>query len=255
MEGDDAGSRLCPVCNGAMAPLGAVDLNRACQDTRGVLSPAGVAIHYFRCGRCGFCNAPQMCAWSLDEFEERIYNADYARFDPDYVERRPRGSVEQLTRMLDRDGPSVRHLDYGGGQGVLSRMLRERGWNSRSYDPFVDRETKVASLGTFDLVTAFEVFEHVPEVGHLMDDIQHLLAPEGVVIFTTLVSDGYLSPTPPLTWWYAAPRNGHISLFSRDSLGLLGRRYGLHFGSFSVDLHAFWRGKPKWAQRFLGASG
>jgi hypothetical protein len=50
-----------------------------------------------------------------------------------------------------------------------------------------------------------------------------------------------------LIWWYAAPRNGHISLFSRESLARLGAKQGLNFGSLIPDPHVFWRGAPAWA--------
>jgi hypothetical protein len=34
-------------------------------------------------------------------------------------------------------------------------------------------------------------------------------------MFSTLLSDGNIKLGQKLTWWYASPRNGHISLFSR----------------------------------------
>jgi hypothetical protein len=40
------------------------------------------------------------------------------------------------------------------------------------------------------------------------------------VLFSTLLSDGEIVRGRPLRWWYAAPRNGHISLFSAQSLRL-----------------------------------
>ena len=65
-------------------------------------------------------------------------------------------------------GKELRHLDYGGGRGLLSDLLREKGWRSESYDPFVDRSVSLQDLGPFDLVTAYEVFEHVPDVRRLV---------------------------------------------------------------------------------------
>ena len=35
---------------------------------------------------------------------------------------------------------------------------------------------------------------------------------------------------PRLTWCYASPRNGHIGLFSKRSLGILARRERPHSG-------------------------
>ncbi len=68
------------------------------------------------------------------------------------------------------------------------------------------------------------------------------------------MSDGQVLPGRPLTWWYAAPRNGHVSLFSARSLGLLAARQGWATASFSADIHLFWRGDfPAWARHLLKA--
>ena len=45
----------------------------------------------------------------------------------------------------------VTHLDYGGGSGLLSDRLRDKGWDSRSYDPFVQRDVQIDDLGAYDL--------------------------------------------------------------------------------------------------------
>jgi SAM-dependent methyltransferase len=242
----------CPVCAGSCALLDVVDFNRSCEEERGKVLPlAGVPVYYALCGTCGFCYAPEIAAWPLKEFEDRIYNADYAAVDPDYREVRPRTNAAMLRATFGEPGRAIRHLDYGGGSGLLAATLRESGWQSASYDPFVDRDTRIDTLGRFDLITAFEVFEHVPDVSRLMETLQALLAPGGMVIFSTLLSDGHLYPKQRITWSYVAPRNGHISLYSRTSLAVLGRRYGWNFASFSELLHVFFTTPPPWASQML----
>jgi len=108
-------------------------------------------------------------------------------------------------------------------------------------------------LGQFDLITAFEVFEHVPDVQQLMCDIWQLLSENGVLMFSTLLSDGNIRPNERLSWWYASPRNGHISLFSRKSLTLLAQEAGYNFGSFSDLFHAFYTDMPAWAAHLMGS--
>jgi SAM-dependent methyltransferase len=240
--------QACPVCQRDCALLDVVDFNKTCEEARGkFLPPAGVAISYFRCRVCGFTFAPELCAWTLEEFEARIYNADYALVDPDYLDVRPRANAASLVPMLGERARTIRHLDFGGGNGLLSRLLREAGWPSTSYDPFVDRDVSLAALGRFDLITAFEVFEHVPDVQRLMSSLTTLLAPDGVVLFSTMASDGHLHPGQRIEWWYAAPRNGHISLYSRKSLDILAEKHGLEFGSFNEGFHAYFRTIPDWA--------
>ncbi|MBU1977595.1 MAG: tetratricopeptide repeat protein, partial [Gammaproteobacteria bacterium] len=238
----------CPVCAGTCSLFDVVDFNKSCEEANGKFLPqAGIPIYYARCGKCGFCFAPEIAAWSPDEFEKKIYNDEYAIVDPDYVELRPRTNATNLIAMFGDQTHSIKHLDYGGGAGLLARLLKESNWQSSSYDPFVDRNTHIGQLGKFDLITAFEVFEHVPNVLELMSNLRSLLAPNGLVLFSTLLSDGQINPGQRIDWWYASPRNGHISLFSRKSLTILAQKYGFNFVSFDVGMHAFFTKIPHWA--------
>ena len=237
----------CPVCASATSLLDVVDLNKSCEEARGLFLPiAGVPVYYSLCDKCGFCFAAELHRWSIDEFSARIYNDDYKQVDPDYLEGRPRANAQLLANMFKNQVLDIRHLDYGGGNGVLSAELFAAGWNSTSYDPFVDGPLS-EDLGTFNLVTSFEVFEHVPDVNHLISTLSSLVEEDGMVLFSTLLSDGILARNQRVQWWYASPRNGHISLFSRGSLALLGKKEGFDLVSFSPNLHAFWRKIPSWA--------
>lgn len=238
---------VCPVCNAGCSLLPAVDFNKSCAGD--VLDKSGVAVTYAVCNSCTFCFAPDICTWELQQFEQKIYNDQYILVDPEYVEIRPKSNAAFLKSMFGELDRSVRHLDYGGGNGTLSTILRESNWQSRSYDPFVHKDLLIEDLGKFDFITAFEVFEHVPDVSVLMATLKTLLAPGGVILFSTLLTDGNIQASKPLTWWYASPRNGHISLFSNRSLAILAQRYGFGFGSFSAGTHVFCTEIPPWASR------
>jgi len=248
----DIDKLCCPVCKSGCQWLDVVDFNKSCEELRGKFLPlAGLPVYYAQCGYCGFCFAPEMCGWSLEVFSERVYNHDYPSVDPDYLDARPRANAAMLAKMFT--GFPATHLDYGGGNGLLSALLRDVGWASVSYDPFVDRAAVISSTGRFDLITAFEVFEHVPDVQALMGNLCSLLAPNGIILFSTLLSDGNIQPNRRLSWWYAAPRNGHISLFSSKSLEILARQNGFNFGSFSKGLHIFFKNSPPpdWATHVI----
>jgi len=244
----------CPICERPSTLLDVVDFNKSCEEARGYfLAPSGVRISYFLCGQCGFAFAPEFSQWSVKDFESRIYNSDYIKVDPDYLDVRPRANAEVLVKLLGKRGTEIDHLDYGGGKGLLSELLGKSGWKSTSYDPFVDRDVRIEDLGKFGLITCFEVFEHVPDVRGLLKTLKTLLVKDGVVLFSTLLSDGNVRPNEPLKWWYASPRNGHISLFSRKSLQILCSSEGYRFGSFTPGFHAFWKNIPRWAAHFIKA--
>lgn len=238
----------CPICGGACALLDRVDFNKSCEELHGkFLPPSGTTCEYLRCAHCGYCYAPEFSTWTAADFERRIYNADYLSVDPEYPEIRPRANAASLISIFGARAHAIRHLDYGGGNGLLSRLLNAAQWQSHSFDPFVNRDTAPGALGRFDLITAFEVFEHVPDPQQLMANFGALIAPDGVVMFSTLLSDGHIRADEQLRWWYAAPRNGHISLFTKQSLKILARNNGVHFASFSEGFHAFFTQVPPWA--------
>jgi hypothetical protein len=250
---DDSRDRpACPICAGRCAFAFEVDFNKSCEERGGrFLRPSGIAVRYVNCAACGFCFAPSLHGWSREEFALRICNDDYILVDPDYRERRPRVHADHLIALFGARPQGIAHLDYGGGQGLMSDMLRDSGWRSTSYDPFAGEATDISSLGKFDLVTAYEVFEHVPDVRGLARDLAALVKDEGIVHFSTMLTDGKLSSDAAAAWWYASPRNGHIRLDSRDALFYLAHNEGLNFASFSPNLHAFWRTIPPWASHIL----
>lgn len=242
----------CPICKSSCSLLDAVDFNKSCSEPGGRYLPrAGIPISYALCNKCGFCFAPELYEWPLSKFEESIYNDDYILVDPEYIEIRPKSNADVLRSMFPNLPSGIRHLDYGGGNGLLVKLLRESNWQSASYDPFVDRSITPAQLGKFDLITAYEVFEHVPDPWKLMSDLRTLLSDDGLVVFSTLISDGNIHPGQKLSWWYASPRNGHISLFSRKALVMLAQESGFTFASCSAVLHALFRGKPSWASHLI----
>ena len=243
----------CPVCAAPCASLDWVDFNKNCEGSQGPkLGNSGILVEYVLCDDCGFCFAPEFARWTFRDFEQRIYNEDYELVDPEYKKVRPEGNAEMLHQLLG--SARINHLDYGGGSGLLSDRLREKGWNSRTYDPFVQRQVNLKDLGTFDLVTSFEVFEHVPDIDSLFSNLMGLVKADGLIFFSTLLSDGEIARGRPLTWWYAAPRNGHITLFSAKSLrSSLGKR-GFQLASANANLHLAYRSVPAWARHLLPAA-
>ena len=242
----------CPVCGGRSQMLDALDAHRSCADRpHPVLPAAHRMVDYFLCETCGFCFAPEFRQWTHADFQNRIYNADYLKVDPDCSQARPQANARLLQQAF-RLPADVSHLDYGGGEGLLSRLLAEAGWQSRSFDPFQgDTNSGTAPSSCYGLVTAFEVFEHVVDPHALVGRLKGLLARPGLIVFSTLLSDGQIAPGKKLDWWYAAPRNGHLSLFSRTSLMRLAQQHGLNIFSFSPDLHAMWDVLPAWAAHLI----
>jgi len=242
----------CPICDSNVILLDVVDFNKSCEEARGIFSPlSGRPVYYSYCNNCTFTFAPDFKNWSEKDFLDNIYNDKYIDVDPDYLVIRPQANFNAVTKAFDEHKDHIKHLDYGGGNGCLSRLLQEKGWKSQTYDPFPCNNTNLKDLGKFNLITAFEVFEHVPDVNSLMSNLTELMDNPCLTLFSTLVSDGNIKPNNRINWWYASPRNGHISLFSKKSLVLLGKKNKLSFGSFSDGSHCYINQIPFWARHII----
>jgi hypothetical protein len=125
----DSSSLSCKICGATASLLDVLDFNKSCEEANGkFLEPCGIPVFYALCPGCGFCFAPELSQWTVAEFEERIYNKDYVLVDPDYLDVRPRTNAAELLKAFDSVKDSFKHLDYGGGNGLLSKLLRESKW-------------------------------------------------------------------------------------------------------------------------------
>jgi len=234
----------CKICDGAAALYGVVDFHKSCEDHKGRQQPlSGVPIYYRRCEACGFLFTDAFDAWSADDFKAHIYNAGYAQVDPDYASVRPKDNAGLVSRLWGPYKEQTRVLDYGGGNDVLCAELRAFGFPAAvTYDPMVP---EFASRPTekFDLVTSFETLEHLPDPHAGIATIVECLAETGVVFFSTCLQPIDLDQHR-LNWWYVGPRNGHVSIFSKQALTAAWTRHGCRVVSFSANAHLAFRKLP-----------
>jgi SAM-dependent methyltransferase len=134
-------------------------------------------------------------------------------------------------------------LDYGGGNDVFCATLRASGFPvAVTYDPMVPEYARRPD-GKFDLVTCFETLEHLPDPTAGIAQIIEYAADPGLVLFTTLLLPADFDKQR-LNWWYIGPRNGHISIFSKQALTAAWQRYGYKVASFNDNNHFAFRTLP-----------
>lgn len=232
----------CKICNERADFFGAVDANKSCNNAP--LPPAGVMVPYHRCTSCGFLFTALYDGWEGADFTREIYNDDYVIVDPDFAGARPLANAAEMEKLLAPRRGSIRLLDYGGGTGAFARRMIELGFDAASYDPFYDRGALAPRLGEkFELIHCREVLEHTPQPHDFARDLARFLAPDGMIYMSTTVQPDDIFRIN-LAWDYAAPRNGHISLFTHQSLAIVWQGLGLNFGSFGQFHHIAWRGDP-----------
>ena len=220
----------CKICDGESSPFDIVDFNKSCVQGQYAFGLKAIPVIYRMCKQCQFIFTDFGDAFCGNEWATHVYNDDYVKVDPEYLHARPcRNAREIITLLAGRQETTV-GLDYGGGNGTTADLLRANGWAFDCHDPYGRTELSPERLGHYNFCSAMEVFEHTPDPVASLDTMLKMATPGKLLILIgTGTHDGYVSKETRLSWWYAAPRNGHVSLYSRKSLRMLAERFGLTY--------------------------
>ena len=233
----------CKVCGGSSRPFTTVESGKHCNlQLPPVASGSGALVEYFRCADCNFVFTNFLDTWSAEELKKKIYNEDYVKYDPLYPRIRPQNNARFLKAVLEQSFPSGERpkvLDYGAGNGQLSRLVAGD-FAIENYDA-LNPDFDILPPGPVDVIFSAEVVEHMPFPKVFVDDWSTCLAPAGCAIFSTKLQPDDIDVIRG-DWWYAGPRNGHVSLFSQKSLEALCGLAGLRFQSITEDWHIAYKG-------------
>ncbi len=189
---------------------------KACEQPSGVPTyrlPRDLTVYV--CGGCGFHyidyldDVDALAATPPDRDAE-----SWARYY-EYIETALQGSRERfeskvrlVSRFVDLDG--ARCLDIGAGGGLFLKLLRDRGARVWGVEPTHERRRFAAERyhlelsehafegpdwwrgpRPFDLVTLWDVLEHVNFPMQTLDAAMDLPAPGGVLVLDTPARDGF----------------------------------------------------------------
>ncbi len=241
-----ASERACKICQQPSHLFDIVDFGKTARENFYPRGLVGVPVLYLKCDGCGFVFTHFFDDFTDEQWRRFVYNEEYAEVDPAFLGLRPALNARLIEAYLcGRRRARVVGLDFGGGNGATVSLLRNKGWTYDAFDPFGLNDVKAERIGKYNLCSAFEVFEHLPDPVSSLKSILDKATPGRLtIIITTLVHDGVITDDLRLAWWYAAPRNGHVSLFSHAALRALAGRFGLQLTS-SKGTHLLTRGLSK----------
>lgn len=125
-------------------------------------------------------------------------------------------------------------VDFGGGYGLLTAMLRQSGYDAWTFDEYIDKpllsgnyhidDLSVIPDQSVDVITAFEVLEHLSDPVSTWRHIRRILKEDGTLLVSTCLYDAAVHQQD---WFYLTPEQGqHITLWSDSAL----RKYAKDFG-------------------------
>jgi hypothetical protein len=205
-------------------------------------------IRYYKCRSCGFIQT-ESPFWL-----EEAYSSPISDLDIGSVNRAFGASFITKTLILALFGHHSKYLDYGAGYGIFVRRMRDSGFSFFHYDKYCQNlfskgfEANLPSGEKYELITAFEVFEHLTNP---YEEVKYMAQFSDNIFFST-----YLLPEnnpQPNDWWYFAPDHGqHVSFYSRKSLEVLAARLGLRYCNDGDFQHLLSKKRiPQWKFRIL----
>ncbi len=203
------------------------------------------------CANCGLVTSyPRL---SMDQLE-KFYPDDYMAFPVSIDEEtewhkradRQRGLNRRCSFACQASGKNTGTvLDVGSATGIFLKGMQDRGWESYGIEPssyaanYAREQLKLNvtqgyledglfQADFFDLVTLWDVFEHIPNPVDVLETIHKIIKPNGVLLITTPNSkswDRYMFKEAWAGW--DTPR--HYYIYNQKSMVQLLNKHGFKF--------------------------
>jgi 2-polyprenyl-3-methyl-5-hydroxy-6-metoxy-1,4-benzoquinol methylase len=214
-------------------------------------------INYYRCLKCDLIQTEHPY-WLKEAYRNPISISDTGIFERNIrlsklilkvlSLKKEDGKIKEIIRAI-LNKPKIRAfqgkiLDVGGGYGILVRLLRDFGldayWEDKFSQNLFSKGFEKINNEKYDVVTAFEVWEHYDNPENEILKIFEDLKPEYIFISTTLYSESL----PDLNWWYYSFETGqHISFYSIKTIEYIANLYSYNFEILKNDFIIFSRMK------------
>jgi hypothetical protein len=184
-------------------------------------------VNYFKCSNCGYLFTEE--PYWLEEAYSRSINLS----DTGILQRNIYFSKILSILIYFNFNKDALFLDYAGGYGIFTRLMRDIGFDFYWDDPYTKNlfangfEKDLKTFPKFELITAFEVFEHLINP---VEELKKMLQYSDTIIFSTELMPQEIPDSKD--WWYYGFNHGqHISFYSKKSLSTLADKFNLKYYS------------------------
>lgn len=190
-------------------------------------------IGYFQCSFCNFLQTEKPY-WLEEAYSSAISSSDTGIIARNEILSKVATFV--LRWCCDKNG---KFLDFGGGYGIFTRIMRDYGFDFFWYDKYASNilargfEGDISSGKIYSGITSFENFEHFEEP---IKEIKLMLELSDFILFSTHLLPPQL-PQPNDWWYYCLEHGQHVSFYSRKAFEYIAREMKLNFTTNGVNLH------------------
>ncbi len=193
-------------------------------------------VDYYQCIETGFIQTEDPY-WLGEAYSSAITKLDIG------LPYRNQLQSNLLSKLINKYFDNEKeYLDYAGGYGLFTRLMRDKGFNFFHSDIYCDNifaeffEADLNNLNKkFELITALEVFEHM---NNPLKEIEKLFSYSDSILFSTELHSEKNIPIE--NWWYFSFETGqHIAMFNLQTLEYLANKYGCNFYSDGSTTHLF----------------
>ncbi len=191
-------------------------------------------IQYYCCDECGFMQTEEPY-WLEEAYSDAISISDTGVM----ARNNYFADVSKIILSI-LSNPKGKFLDFGGGYGIFTRLMRDKGFDFYWYDKYAKNLLARGFEGDinnsrYDVVTSFENFEHFLNP---LDEIKTILGISDTILFSTELLPQDI-PSPDKWWYYCLEHGQHISIFSMKTLEFIAKQNSLNFVSNGSNLHIF----------------
>jgi len=134
--------------------------------------------------------------------------------------------LERIKGLYGDFKPKI--LDWGAGNGLYVRFMREAGYEVDGFDPFNPEYDRIPDANAYDFVNLCEVIEHLSGEYVEIKAIARSMRKGAILTVETsfvdcMLEDGFT----PGTFFYLDASVGHSTLFSHHGIDILMMKNGL----------------------------